>query len=297
LFAKPADRAAVKKPPTNAEAPLRDEPRVIYEDDDLAVVLKPPGWSCLPHPKVVDPTWARQSGLARRVIVGDLMCDTTAPPLQGWLLLRFGADPHCDAARDQASDRGLAHRLDVDVSGPILVGKTLRGFEHAKKQIVLGVLKDYVVLVHGTFSTERGECCVPVDTSKFDQYKRVHVGTGGQPATTVWEVVAEYECPETEDTFSLVHCRMVTLRTHQIRAHMQHLGNPIVGDSVYGVGQPPEWCPRIFIHKLRIGFFDLNGKACFEQASLQTAPDLWSALAGLRKAGGMAAKGCGAPGL
>lgn len=123
------------------------------------------------------------------------------------------------------------------------------------------------------------------------------MGASGQPATTIWEVIAEYECPETEEAYTLVHCRMLTLKTHQIRAHMQYLGNPIVGYTVYGAGEPPEWCPRIFIHKLRIGFFNVDGKACVETCSLQTAPDLWSALSRLRKLGGMAAKGCGAPGL
>ncbi|CAK0883387.1 unnamed protein product [Prorocentrum cordatum] len=296
MFDKPG-RGAVKAPPSNAEAPLRDEPRLLYEDADLAVVLKPPGWSCLSQPTGLDPRWAKLSGLARRAKVGDLMCDAVVPALQAWLLLRFGADPTCDAARDQASDRGMAHRLDVDVSGPLLVGKTLRGYEHAKRQIVLGVLKDYVALVHGTFSTDRGECTAPIDSSRYESEKRVRVSAEGQPAITVWEVVAEYECPETQEAYSLVHCRMVTLKTHQIRAHMHHLGNPVVGDPVYGEGGPPEWCPRLFVHKLRLGFFGVEGEARFETCSLQTAPDLWSALGGLRKVGGMAAKGCGAPGL
>lgn len=269
----------------------------MYEDDDLAVVLKPSGWSCLPQPKGVNPIWATMPPLKRRRQVGELMAQETPPPLQAWLLLNFGSDPNCDAARDQASDRGIAHRIDVEASGPILVGKTLRGFEHARKQIAAGLLKDYLTLVHGPFPTERGECHAPIDTSTYAETKRVRVHPSGQPATTVWEAIAEYEAPDTKERYTLVHCRMVTLRTHQLRVHMQHLGHPIVGDTLYGDGEVPAFCPRLFLHKFRIGFFNLKGQACLESCSLQTCPDLWKALCRLRKVGGMAMMGCGAPGL
>jgi len=296
LFGAPG-RAAPKAPPSGVESPLRDEPRVVYEDDDLAVVLKPAGWSCLPNPKGVSASWSKLKPLARRRVVADLMLQEEAPALQAWLLLQFGADPNCDASRDQDCDRGLAHRLDVDTSGPLLVGKTSKGFEHARKQVVAGVLKDYVALVHGTFSTDRGECRIPVDTSPFAETRRVRVDPEGQPACTVWEALLEYEAPESGEHYTLVHCRMVTLRTHQLRAHMQHLGHPVVGDELYGTGGSSDLCPRMFVHKLRIGFFNLSGQTCIESCSLQAVPELWNALRRLRKAGGMAMNGCGAPGL
>uniref|UniRef100_A0A7S4RF37 Pseudouridine synthase RsuA/RluA-like domain-containing protein n=1 Tax=Alexandrium monilatum TaxID=311494 RepID=A0A7S4RF37_9DINO len=298
LFAPPG-RGAPKAAPSGVEEPVREEPRVVYEDDDLAIVLKPAGWSCLPQPKGVDPAWARLKPLARRKQVGELMTmASSAPPLQAWLLLHFGADPNCDASRDQGSDRGLAHRLDLDTSGPILIGKTLKGYEHARKQVLAGLLKDYVALVHGTLPTERGEIVAPIDASAYQQLKRVRVDSSGQPATTVWEAIAEYESPERRDErYTLVQCRVGTLRTHQIRAHLQHMGFPVVGDKLYGNGEPPSFCPRIFLHKCRIGFFNVKGQTCVETCSLQTAPDLWNALGCLRKVGGMAMKGCGAPGL
>eukprot|EP00418_Pyrodinium_bahamense_P094517 CAMPEP_0179047228 /NCGR_PEP_ID=MMETSP0796-20121207/19090_1 /TAXON_ID=73915 /ORGANISM="Pyrodinium bahamense, Strain pbaha01" /LENGTH=851 /DNA_ID=CAMNT_0020743669 /DNA_START=38 /DNA_END=2590 /DNA_ORIENTATION=+ len=292
-FFAPPGRAAPRPPPSGVEEPVRDEPRVVYEDSDLAVILKPAGWSCLPQPRGVDPSWARLRPLARRKEVGELMMqNSSAPPLQAWLLLHFGADPTCDASRDQASDRGLAHRLDLDTSGPILIGKTLKGYEHARKQVLAGLLKDFVTLVHGTPSTERGECCAPIDASAYAEQKRVRIDAAGQPATTVWEVIAEYESPERRDErYTLVHCRVGTLRTHHIRVHMQHVGHPIVGDRLYGSSDPPAFCPRLFLHKCRVGFFNLQGQACIESCSLQSAPDLWSALGRLRKVGGMGAKG------
>eukprot|EP00933_Yihiella_yeosuensis_P061077 TRINITY_DN63901_c0_g1_i1.p1 TRINITY_DN63901_c0_g1~~TRINITY_DN63901_c0_g1_i1.p1 ORF type:complete len:829 (+),score=195.34 TRINITY_DN63901_c0_g1_i1:270-2489(+) len=286
-----------KAAPSGAEEPWRDEPRLLYEDEDLAVVLKPSGWTSQPRPQGVDPTWARLKPLARRAQVAKLMTQDEPAPLQAWLLLQFGADPNCDASRDQTNDRGVVHRLEEETSGPLLVAKTSKGYEHARKQILLGLQKDYVALVHGTFSSERGECHAPVDTSPYADTRCVRTDASGQPATTVWEAIAEYESPDKSERYTLVHCRMVTLRTHQLRVHLQHMGHPLVGDELYGAGSTPDWCPRLFLHKLRIGFFNVKGQACIETCSLQTAPELWKALKCLRKVGGMAMMGCGAPGL
>ena len=68
------------------------------------------------------------------------------------------------------------HRVVTDERCSCCQGKTLKGYEHARKQIVAGVLKDYVALVHGTFNTERGECCAPVDSSTFAETMCVKVG-------------------------------------------------------------------------------------------------------------------------
>eukprot|EP00439_Symbiodinium_sp_Y106_P007259 s347_g1.t1 len=120
----------------------REEPQLLYEDEDMAVVLKPSGWSCTPQPEGVDPSWVWLAPAARRVRAAKLLAQESAAPLQGWLLLQFGHDPACDVCRDQTLDRGLVHRLDVETSGPMLVGKTHKGYEHARNQILLGVLKD-----------------------------------------------------------------------------------------------------------------------------------------------------------
>eukprot|EP00415_Alexandrium_ostenfeldii_P001478 UN1478 len=98
-----------------------------------------------------------------------------------------------------------------------------------------GLLKDYVALVRGTLPTERGEIVAPIDASAYASLKRVTVDASGQPATTVWESIAEYESPDNrEERYTLVQCRVGTLRTHQIRAHLEHIGHPVVGDRVYG---------------------------------------------------------------
>jgi len=219
------------------------------------------------------------------------MLQADGAPLQGWILLQFGSDPMSEACRDQSLDRGIVHRLDTDASGPLLIGKTMKGFEHARKQILLGLLKDYVVLVHGCPSADRGECHASLDTSGFEDTGIVRADPKGQPSITLWEVLVQYESDG--EKYSLVHCRMATLRTHQLRVHMQYLGHPVVGDTLYG-GSLPAFCRRLFLHKMRIGFFNIQGRACIERCSLQASPELWKVLGRLKKIGG--AVGCGAPG-
>lgn len=107
---------------------------MLYEDEDMAVVMKPAGWSCQPQPEGVDPAWAHLKPLARRKQVGSLLAQEEPAPLQAWLLLQFGTDPNCEASRDQNSDRGIVHRLDADTSGPMLVSKTLKGLD--RKSVV-----------------------------------------------------------------------------------------------------------------------------------------------------------------
>merc|ERR1712137_161166 len=214
----------------------------------------------------------------------------------GWLLLHYGADDANDAVYAE-TDYGLVHRLEVDTSGPLLVCRTLKGLEAGKKQVGLGPLQDYMVLVHGHMSIDAGVCCAPIDTSTYLETKRIRVDPSGESATTVWQALMQYESTDHNDAYTLVHCRMLTLRTHQLRVHMQHLGHPIVGDRLYGHVERPSFCPRMFVHKCRIGFFNVKGQACIEPCSLQTASDLWSALGRLRKVGGRAMRGCGAPGF
>eukprot|EP00434_Breviolum_minutum_P004490 symbB.v1.2.003958.t1/scaffold170.1/size288889/4 len=238
-FFEAPGKSAPRAPPTGAEEPLRQEPRIVYEDADLAVVFKPCGWSSHPHPEGVDPSWAQLGPLHRRRQVARLMLQADGAPLQGWILLQFGSDPMSEACRDQSLDRGIVHRLDTDASGPLLIGKTMKGFEHARKQILLGLLKDYVVLVHGCPSADRGECHASLDTSGFEDTGIVRADPKGQPSITLWEVLVQYESDG--EKYSLVHCRMATLRTHQLRVHMQYLGHPVVGDTLYG-GSLPAFC-------------------------------------------------------
>jgi RluA family pseudouridine synthase len=134
--------------------------------------------------------------------------------------LRFGL-PHPPA---------LAHRLDKDTSGCLVLGRHRRataelGELFAKQKVE----KTYLAVVCGAVADDAGIIDAPL--AKVTHERRswwMKVDPAGQPSVTHFRVVARGE------TLTVVDLSPKTGRTHQLRVHMAHLGHPIVGDGVYG---------------------------------------------------------------
>jgi 23S rRNA pseudouridine1911/1915/1917 synthase len=108
--------------------------------------------------------------------------------------------------------------------------------------------KDYLAVVHGRASPPRGTIDLALDRDPWDRRKVTVTDRGGQRAVTRYERIAEAE------SHSLVRCRLVTGRMHQIRVHLAARGWPLVGDPVYGQpGSAPEF-PRQALHAWRVAF-------------------------------------------
>jgi 23S rRNA pseudouridine1911/1915/1917 synthase len=127
---------------------------------------------------------------------------------------------------------GIVHRLDKDTSGVMLVAK----HDEAHRKLTAAwstdaVQKEYLALVYGAPSADRGTVDTPIGRDPRDR-KKMAVVAGGRRAIT------EYAVRERLRYVSLVRCRLRTGRTHQIRVHMKHLGHPIVGDPLYS---GPQW--------------------------------------------------------
>ena len=123
---------------------------------------------------------------------------------------------------------GIVHRLDKDTSGVMIVAKN--DFAHNNLALQIGsksATKEYLALVHGNITEEKGIINANIGRHPIDRKKMAVVTTGGKPATTVFHVLERYK------NCTLVQCKLLTGRTHQIRVHMAYIGHPLIGDPKY----------------------------------------------------------------
>jgi 23S rRNA pseudouridine1911/1915/1917 synthase len=220
-------------------------PEVIFEDESLLVLDKPPGL-------VVDNSETQKT-------------DT----LEEWL-----------KERGITLERGgIVHRLDKDTSGLILVAKTEAVLENLQNQFSERVVKkEYLALVHGEIK-EPGVIEGNIGRNPDHREKFTVLDTGGREAVTEYapernflineerlkEIFPDFNKIQMRklstinyQTLTLVRCFPKTGRTHQIRVHLKHIGFPIVSDEKY-VGRKMyrldhRWCPRQFLHAAKISF-------------------------------------------
>ncbi len=182
---------------------------VIYEDDDLAAIDKPPGMTA--HPT---------ASLRTGTVVNALLARMT-------LAKEKSFDPEAHDYRP-----GIVHRLDKDTSGVMVVAKTAEAHRELaaafKKRLTE---KEYVAIVVGTLDDD---LYMDGPIGRHPVHGRKMMVGGGNPrsASTYFRVLAR--TPEGAPQYTLLRAKPHTGRTHQIRVHLAHLGAPILGDGVYG---------------------------------------------------------------
>ena len=190
---------------------------IVFEDGDLLVLNKPP--FVLVHPVQPSQTNTLSHGIA-------------------WHYQQQGLS---------AKVRPV-HRIDRDTSGLLVVAKTAFAHQHLDRQLRERELKrEYLALVAGTVTEERGVIDAPIGKDKLNPTLRAVRPQAGEFALTRYQVVERYA------EASLVQVELETGRTHQIRVHMTHLGHPLLGDRQYGrVGL--ELLKRQALHASRLSF-------------------------------------------
>ena len=193
---------------------------VLYEDDSVIVVDKPPG-------VVVHPGSGRTGGT-----------------LAAGLLYRY---PELAGVGTEGR-WGLVHRLDKDTSGAILVARTGDAFTSLVDDLRRRrIERTYRALVEGRMAASTGTIDAPIARDPSQPTRRAVIH-GGKPARTHYRVIDYFE----ESDASLLEVRLETGRTHQIRAHFAAIGHPVVGDRAYGATRKDLHVPRTFLHASRL---------------------------------------------
>jgi 23S rRNA pseudouridine1911/1915/1917 synthase len=197
---RPNQLIEVRPPPAPDEAPRAQAIplKIVFEDDSILVINKPPG--LVVHPGAGNPEGTLLNALLHH-----------APGL---------------AALPRA---GIVHRLDKDTSGLLVIART----EAARQRLVeelkaRTVTREYLAIVSGVLRIG-GRVDAPIGRSRAQRTKMA-VTRQGKEAVSHYRVLKNYRA------HTLVQVRLESGRTHQIRVHMAHIRHPVLGDPVYGVG-------------------------------------------------------------
>lgn len=184
---------------------------ILYEDEFLLIVNKPAGM-------VVHPAPGHPNGTLVNAVLAH--CGDQLTGVGG------------------VQRPGIVHRLDKDTTGAMVVAKTEAVLHHLQGQIQAKTAqRDYLGVVFGVPKLPDGQdwgtTDAPIGRHPKDRKKMavVPIEKGGRRAVTHWRI------QERLGNYTLMHYRLETGRTHQIRVHSAMMGHPIVGDVIYGAGR------------------------------------------------------------
>ena len=204
---KPLDdiRVLFEYPPhENLLLPENIQLDIVFEDDDLVVVNKPPGM-------VVHPGHGNYSGT-----------------LINALIYHFENLP-----KNSSNRPGLVHRLDKDTSGLLVIAKNDKSMLHLSNQFAKKTSKrEYIAMVWGNPKEDVGKIDNYIGRNPKNRLQNIVLDDNkidnGKRAITNYEVLSRM------NYVSLVKCTLETGRTHQIRVHMKHIGHTLFNDERYG---------------------------------------------------------------
>jgi 23S rRNA pseudouridine1911/1915/1917 synthase len=172
---------------------------IIYEDDDIIIVNKPPGM--VVHPAI---------GNRNNTLLNALL--------------------HHSPQLKELPRAGIVHRLDKDTSGLLMIAKTLEAHTNLVKQLQdRKILREYKTIVQGSLISGN-TIDAPIGRHPRQRIKMavVDMPNKGKPAITHYRIIERFQ------NYTYIKVKLETGRTHQIRVHMAHIHHPIVGDQAYG---------------------------------------------------------------
>lgn len=266
---------------------------IIFENQDLAVINKPP-FLVVNNATSVQTETVQNWFINRypQLFEKEYLQKTKAD----WeLLIPADFNESYGSAWDIFEERkGMVHRLDKDTSGVLILAKNPGSLVNLLAQFRNRLVhKTYRCLIHGQLRIKQGKIIAPIKRASRDR-KKFAVAIDGREAVTAYQEIEHFPFEKFknfleklktsmelrtafgiseldlkylrknlktyEQGFSLVEVKPETGRTHQIRVHLAHLQHPIVGDQVY-VGKKRGsldklWCPRQFLHAANLKLTD-----------------------------------------
>jgi len=192
-------RITLQSPPPAEALPENIPLDILFEDNDLIVVVKPAGM-------VTHPAYGNYTG----TLVNALLYHCGR--------LSAGGDP---------VRPGIVHRLDKETSGVMVVAKNDAAHAKLARQFALRTIRrEYQAVVWGRFGEPSGLIEAGLGRSKSDR-KKMAVIQGGKSAATEYTVLEQFPY------LALLRLKLRTGRTHQIRVHLAHINHPVFGDPTY----------------------------------------------------------------
>ncbi|HKM30409.1 MAG TPA: RluA family pseudouridine synthase [Bacilli bacterium] len=228
---KKGDEISVTIPdPVSYDIIAQDIPLdIYYEDNDVIVINKPTGM--VVHPAV---------GNYQNTLVNALMF-------------------HCHdlSGINGVIRAGIVHRIDKDTSGLLVACKNDLAHKNLSEQFFRKtILRKYYAIVYGVINHNVGRIEAPIGRN-MTYRQQMAVVEQGKPAVTNFKVLERFK------KYTYVELSLETGRTHQIRVHMQYIGYPLVGDTVYGpkhvIGETGQ-----FLHAKSLGFIHPRTKEYLE---------------------------------
>ena len=193
---------------------------ILFEDDDLVVINKPPG--LVVHPG---------AGHREHTLVNALL-------------------NHCATLSGIGGKErpGIVHRLDKETSGSLVVAKNDATHRDLSKQFAARTVeKIYLALVAGKLGKPAGAIEGKIGRHPVHRKQMSATTLRGRVAKT------EYRVVRSSDRATLIECRLHSGRTHQIRVHLHHLGHAVLGDKIYAPRLAKDF-PRQMLHAWKLGF-------------------------------------------
>ena len=209
---------------------------ILYTDNDLIIINKPPGISAHGGETVSGPT------------------------VVDFLLPKF---PEIVSVGDDPINRpGIVHRLDKDTSGVMVVARNQPTFEALKELFkTRKVEKIYWAIACGILPKVKGIISDPIGRMVSNPLKR-GIARGRSRIRGARDAVTEYQVLKNGHAYSLVELKPKTGRMHQLRVHMASINHPIACDTLYGGKNVccPEGCHRQLLHARSLSFSFPEGR-------------------------------------